>query len=111
MSSLVRLADYRRQRRPVYFDRRELNQLLSLYSRRVARGQWRDYAIDHRSGLAVFSIYRSSAERPLFSIVKRIPPGEKAPDYALFDGRSRIGRSAHLDELIGLFDEDLRVVR
>ncbi|HEV2336134.1 MAG TPA: DUF2794 domain-containing protein, partial [Stellaceae bacterium] len=47
-ATVLPLRDYHRQRHPLYFTRSELNQLLGLYSRNVARGIWRDYAIDHR---------------------------------------------------------------
>ena len=30
----------------VTFDRRELNRILGIYGRKVAAGEWRDYAID-----------------------------------------------------------------
>lgn len=110
MTNIVRLAPLRRQQRVVYFNRRELNQLLSLYSRRVARGQWRDYAMDHRPGLAIFSIFRSSAERPIFTITKRLLPGDKAAEYAVMDGRHPVRRSSDLGELIDSFDQGLRIV-
>ncbi|MEM7563519.1 MAG: DUF2794 domain-containing protein, partial [Pseudomonadota bacterium] len=35
---------------------------LQLYSTRVARGEWRDYAIDHSAGVAIFSIFRHANE-------------------------------------------------
>jgi hypothetical protein len=54
-TELFRLADYRAKRKTVYFNRLELNQLLAVYSRHVIRGEWRDYAIDHRDGFALFS--------------------------------------------------------
>ena len=60
MSKLICIAEHRSNQRHIYFDRRELNKLLSLYSRRVARGEWRDYAIDHGPGMAVFSVFRHS---------------------------------------------------
>ena len=60
MATVYRMAEAQRQRRPIFFDRTELNQLLSLYSRRVASGEWRDYAIDQRGGSAVFSVFRHS---------------------------------------------------
>ena len=110
MTNIVRLAQIRRQHRIVFFNRRELNHLLSLYSRRVARGQWRDYALDHRPGLAIFSVFRSSAERPLFTITKRLLPGDRAPEYALMDGRQPIRRSPDIAELVDSFDQGLRVV-
>jgi len=110
MSNIVRLAEIRRNQRIVFFNRRELNHLLSLYSRRVARGQWRDYALDHRPGLAVFSVFRSSREKPLFTITKRHLPGDKAPEYALMDGRHPVRRSPEIADLVEAFDRELRVV-
>ena len=57
--------------RPVSFTRRELNEILSLYGRRVAAGEWRDYAIDMLADRAVFSVFRRSSEAPLYTIEKR----------------------------------------
>src|SRR5215475_9378718 len=68
MTNFYRLADPRARRRIVSFDRRELSRLLNLYSLRVASGEWRDYAIDFRPGMAIFSIFRHTAEQPLFAI-------------------------------------------
>jgi hypothetical protein len=53
---------------PVTFDRRELDQILRIYGRMVAAGEWRDYAIDHLSDRAVFSVFRRTSEVPLFQI-------------------------------------------
>ena len=55
----------------VFFERRELNQLLSLYGRMVAAGVWRDYAIDGLKEAAVFSVFRHTGETPLYRIEKR----------------------------------------
>src|SRR5262249_23644433 len=54
----------------VTFDRRELNRLLSLYGRKVAAGEWRDYAIDFLKDRAVFSVFRRSSEVPIYRIEK-----------------------------------------
>ncbi len=74
MTNLYRLADQKARRRIVSFDKRELSRLLGLYSMRVASGEWRDYAIDFRPGMAIFSIFRHTAEQPLFAIAK-VPGG------------------------------------
>src|SRR5213079_1136636 len=55
----------------VFFERRELTRLLSLYGRMVAAGEWRDYAIDGLSESAVFSVFKRSSESPLYRIEKR----------------------------------------
>ena len=46
---------------PVTFDRGELRDILNLYGRKVAEGEWRDYAIDFTREKAVFSIFRRAA--------------------------------------------------
>ncbi|MDT8857457.1 DUF2794 domain-containing protein [Paracoccaceae bacterium Fryx2] len=54
----------------VSFDRRELGLILSLYGRMVACGEWRDYGISCLREYAVFSVFRRSAENPLYRIEK-----------------------------------------
>ena len=65
----------------LYFTRSELNQLLGLYSRHVARGVWRDYAIDHRDGMALFSVFRHTHEAPAYSIVKTAPAPARPAEF------------------------------
>ncbi|MEZ5910833.1 MAG: DUF2794 domain-containing protein [Paracoccaceae bacterium] len=55
----------------VSFDRRELGVILGLYGRMVAAGEWRDYGISCLREVAVFSIFRRTAEHPIYRIEKR----------------------------------------
>ncbi|SDK53102.1 Protein of unknown function [Aliiruegeria lutimaris] len=55
----------------VAFDRKELGVILTLYGRMVAAGEWRDYGISCLREVAVFSIFRRTAESPLYKIEKR----------------------------------------
>ena len=55
----------------VSFDRHELSTILNLYGRKVAAGEWRDYAIDFGKEAASFACFRRSAERPEYRIEKR----------------------------------------
>jgi len=54
----------------VSFDRRELDTILRVYGRKVAEGEWRDYAIDHLTDRAVFSIFRRTSEMPMYRVEK-----------------------------------------
>ena len=54
----------------VSFHRTELSVILSLYGRMVAAGEWRDYGISALRDRAVFSIFRRTAENPLYRIEK-----------------------------------------
>lgn len=66
------------------FDRRELGAILSVYGRFVAAGLWRDYAITHLRDRAVFSIFRRTAETPLYRVEKRPDQRARQQLYALF---------------------------
>ena len=111
MSKLIRLADFKRQQCGVFFSRRELNQLLALYSRHVMRGEWRDYAIDHRPGTAVFSVFRRSLDRPLFTIAKSVAGGtDRRAEFVVLCGRRKVRSGASLDEILGVLEMRLRVV-
>lgn len=55
----------------VAFDRKELAIILSLYGRMVSAGEWRDYGISCLREVAVFSVFRRTAENPLYRIEKR----------------------------------------
>lgn len=45
--------------------------ILSVYGRMVAAGEWRDYGISCLRDVAVFSVFRRTAETPLYRIEKR----------------------------------------
>ena len=54
----------------VTFERGELDRILGLYGRKVAEGEWRDYAIDFLKDRAVFSVFRRASEIPIYRIEK-----------------------------------------
>jgi hypothetical protein len=69
--------------KPVAFDRAELAQILNLYGRYVAEGEWRDYAMDFGREVASFSIFRRASEQPLYRIVKNPALARKQGMYAI----------------------------
>jgi len=100
MSTLFSLNDFRRRHKRVFFTRAELNQLLSLYSRQVMRGEWRDYAIDQHDGAALFSMFRRSQELPIFTVVKVAPGTSRQGDYLLLSGRQRVATGTSLADIL-----------
>ena len=108
MNELIRLADRKRPRQ-VFFSRTELNQLLDLYSRQVAAGEWRDYAIDQKSGMAIFSVVRHSFDRPLFSIAKWAD-AQRPTGYAVFAGPRRLKTGVTLPDVLTVLEGRPRLV-
>ena len=69
--------------------RTEVNAILSLDGRFVAAGEWRDYGISHLKDVAVFSVFRRTAEHPMYRIEKRPNLRMKQGQYAVIgmDGK------------------------
>ena len=109
-ATVLTLRDYRSRQKTLYFTRSELNQLLSLYSRQVSRGVWRDYAIDHRDGMALFSVFRHTQEAPAYSIVKTAPATARPAEFIVQRGRQRLRVSTSLAEVLELFMTRLTLV-
>src|SRR5262249_38012492 len=109
-ATVLAFGDYRTKHRTVYFTRFELNQLLGLYSRHVTRGVWRDYAIDHRDGMALFSLSRPAHEAPVSRIIKtaRAPP--RPAEFIVQSGRQRLRVSANLADALDYFRTRLSLV-
>lgn len=107
---LFRLADYQTKRRATFFNRSELDKLLQLYSREVARGEWRDYAIDHGPGRAMFSVFRHTHETPLYAIVKYAASGQRPVEYVVLSGRERLAVGRSLDDVLAVFRKKLTLV-
>jgi len=112
MSTVVRLTEYRRKSAPkVYFTRTELNQLLSIYSRRVIGGEWKDYAIDQGHGMSAFSIYKSSNSQPAFTIYKYAKGTHRRGDYVVGCGGNILNRAQSLADALKVLERQLRLVR
>jgi hypothetical protein len=79
----------------VSFDRRELGLILALYGRMVAAGEWRDYGISCLRDVAVFSVFRRTAENPLYRIEKRPRLRVKQGLYAVVAMDGQVVRRGH----------------
>ena len=93
------------------FDRRELDRIFNLYGRKVAAGEWRDYAIDFLRDRAVFSVFRRSSEVPLYRIEKNPKLARQQGAYSVISATGLIVRRGHeLDRVLSSIDKSLRVV-
>jgi len=79
----------------VSFDRRELSAILALYGRMVAAGEWRDYGISCLRDMAVFSVFRRTAENPLYRIEKRPRLRQRQGMYAVVGMDGQVLRRGH----------------
>ena len=95
----------------VSFDRHELGAILGLYGRMVARGEWRDYAIDFLRDTAVFSIFRRSCEMPLYRVIKTPELARKQGAYSVVTATGLVlKRGPDLARVLQAIDKPMKVV-
>jgi Protein of unknown function (DUF2794) len=94
----------------VSFTRRELVEILNVYGRKVAAGEWRDYAIDFGRDKAVFSIFRRASEVPLYRIEKCPRLARRQGAYSVVAATGLIMKRGHeLGRVLGVLDRGLRL--
>jgi hypothetical protein len=95
----------------VTFNRHELHRILDLYGRKVAAGEWRDYAIDFLKDRAVFSVFRRASEVPLYRIEKNPKLARRQGAYSVISATGLIVRRGHeLDRVLRSIDRSLALV-
>jgi hypothetical protein len=92
----------------VVFHRTELSVILGLYGRMVAAGFWRDYGISMLRDVAVFAVFRHTAEHPIYRIEKRPKLVGRQGQYAVIgmDGRI-LKRGSDLSQVVKVLEKQL----
>ncbi|MEQ9639979.1 MAG: DUF2794 domain-containing protein [Alphaproteobacteria bacterium] len=94
----------------VFFDRRELDQILQLYSRKVITGEWLDYALGWGELGAEFSIYGRQSNVPLFRIMKC--RDKRQGRWRISDRSQVLGQVGTLEAALKLLDRrSVKLVR
>ena len=69
--------------------------ILNVYGKKVAAGEWRDYALDMLRERAMFSIYQRASERPLYVVEKNPKLARKQGQYMVIGSDGRILKRGH----------------
>lgn len=95
----------------IHFNRRELEQILRVYGRRVAAGEWRDYALDFGRDKAVFSVFRNTSEVPLYRIEKCPALARRQGAYSVVAATGLIMQRGHdLARVLAVLDKGVQLV-
>ena len=96
----------------IFFNKKELGEILNIYGSMVSKGEWKDYAIFINKNVVGFDIYRKASEKPLFQIIKNLKSkiGQK---YQLKDQQGKIIKNS--DELKNIISrlnkKNLRLIK
>ena len=94
----------------IYFSKYELTVILNLYSKQVSLGSWRDYAIDSKSDIAVFSIYRHTHDQPMYQVIKTSKKGcRNNPNFFIKDSNKIIYKSKVLEQILSKFEKKINI--
>ena len=107
---MSRITNPKKLRKPLFFNRAELGQILATYSSRVACGEWRDYAIDHLPDAAEFSIFRHTHETPLYVIEKQQRNPKESAQFILRDRQKTLMKARSIGDIIRYFNRLPRLV-
>ncbi len=90
----------------VMWQRRELDTILRVYGHFVARGEWKDYAIDGLKDQAVFSIFRRHSEMPMYAVIKTPADAQRQGAYKVVGMDGQILKRGHdLSQVLRIFDK------
>ena len=87
-----------------FFDRRELHQILQVYSRKVMAGEWRDYAISGDESGAVFAVYGTASPMPLFRLAKQPGAATRTGRYQVSAGDRILGAKPSLEAALAILE-------
>lgn len=79
----------------VSFHRTELSEIINVYGRQVAAGEWRDYAVDMLGDRAVFSIFRRASEMPIYRVEKNPKLSRRQGAYSVISATGLILKRGH----------------
>ena len=99
------------QPRQIAFNRLELNDILAVYGRKVAAGEWRDYAMEFSVDKAVFAVYRRASEFPLYRIEKNPKLARKQGAFSVIAaGGLILKRGPDLKRVLGVLEKTVKLV-
>jgi len=95
MSKIYHFSKYIKEKEKVSFSKNDLNLIISIYSKNVSNGIWKDYSINFEKNYAEFSIYRHSYAFPEFSIVKN-----KKKFFFIYSRKQELKKSKYIKDVL-----------
>jgi hypothetical protein len=93
------------QAKAIWFDRRELDQILWAYGKLVSEGECRDYAIGAHTDHAAFCMYKRASEAPTWTVEKWPELARRQGAYVLTNATGQILKRGHeLAPVLAFFD-------
>jgi len=95
MTKIYHFSKYIKEKEKVTFSRDDLNSIISIYSKNVSNGIWKDYSLNFEKNYAEFSIYKHTYASPEFSIIKN-----KKKIFSIYSRKQELKKSRYLKDVV-----------
>ena len=110
ISNVLKLSRNKNHKNIIFFSKLELTSILSLYSKQVSRGFWKDYAMDSQNETAIFSIFKHTHDKPIYQIIKKRLKGLKnINEFYILKDIEIISKSSDLLTILNKFEKKLSI--
>ena len=110
ISGVLKLSRNKNRKNIIFFSKFELTSILSLYSKQVSKGFWKDYAMDSQNENAIFSIFRHTHDKPIYQIIKKRLKGLKnINEFYILKDIEIISKSSDLLTILNKFEKKLSI--
>ena len=110
ISNVFKLSRNKKHKNIIFFSKLELTSILSLYSKQVSKGFWKDYAMDSQNETAIFSIFRHTHDKPIYQIIKKRLKGLKnINEFYILKDIEIISKSSDLLTILNKFEKKLSI--
>ena len=110
ISNVLKLGNNNHKKNIIFFSKLELTSILSLYSKQVSKGFWKDYAMDSQNETAIFSIFRHTHDKPIYQIIKKRLKGLKnINEFYILKDIEIISKSSDLLTILNKFEKKLSI--
>ena len=97
MSKIYHFSKYIKEKEKVTFSKKDLNSIISVYSKNVSNGNWKDYSINFERNYAEFSIYKHTHASPEFSIIKN-----KKKIFFIYSRKQELKKSKYIKDVLNV---------
>ena len=97
MSKIYHFSKYIKGKEKVTFSKKDLNSIISVYSKNVSNGIWKDYSINFERNYAEFSIYKHTHASPEFSIIKN-----KKKIFFIYSRKQELKKSKYIKDVLNV---------
>ena len=86
---------FKKKENKLFFEKKELKNILDLYAKMVSKGSWKDYGLQISSKRVSFSVFKNAAENAVYNISKIFKPSNKNLKYLITDTNGKILKNSY----------------